>query len=38
MIATFVATVVGLVAVAIRQRINLFDRVIVAWLLVASRR
>ena len=32
MIATFVATVVGLVAVAIRQRINLFDRVIVAWL------
>ncbi|MBI1770935.1 MAG: hypothetical protein HYR68_00945 [Burkholderiales bacterium] len=32
MIATYVATVVGLVAVAIRQRINLFDRVIVAWL------
>ncbi|MES2041886.1 MAG: nucleoside recognition domain-containing protein [Pseudomonadota bacterium] len=32
MIATYVATVVGLVAVAIRQRINLFDRVIIAWL------
>lgn len=32
MIATYVATVVGLIAVAIRQRINLFDRVVVAWL------
>ncbi|MFZ6759614.1 nucleoside recognition domain-containing protein [Undibacterium sp. Ji50W] len=32
MIATYVATVVGLVAVAIRQRINLFDKVIIAWL------
>ncbi|MFZ6735997.1 nucleoside recognition domain-containing protein [Undibacterium sp. Ji42W] len=32
MIATYVATVVGLVAVAIRQRINLFDRVIMGWL------
>ena len=32
MIATYVATVVGLVAVAIRQRINLFDKVIFAWL------
>ncbi|MFZ6722738.1 nucleoside recognition domain-containing protein [Undibacterium sp. Ji49W] len=32
MIATYVATVVGLVAVAIRQRINLFDKVILAWL------
>ena len=32
MIATYVATLVGLLAVAIRQRINLFDRVIVGWL------
>ncbi len=32
MIATYVATVVGLIAVAIRQRINLFDRVIMGWL------
>lgn len=32
MIATYVATVVGLIAVAIRQRINLFDRVVIAWL------
>lgn len=32
MIATYVATLVGLVAVAIRQRINLFDRVVIAWL------
>ncbi|MBC3919424.1 hypothetical protein H8L32_18175 [Undibacterium sp. CY18W] len=32
MIATYVATVVGLVAVAIRQSINLFDKVILAWL------
>lgn len=32
LIATYVATMVGLVAVAIKQRINLFDRVIVAWL------
>ncbi len=32
MIATYVATVVGLVAVAIKQRINLFDRVIMGWL------
>jgi spore maturation protein SpmB len=31
-IATYVATVVGLIAVAIKQKINLFDRVIVAWL------
>lgn len=31
-IATYVATIVGLLAVAIRQRINLFDRVIIAWL------
>ena len=33
LIATFVATVVGLVALCIKQRINLFDRVIIAWLL-----
>jgi spore maturation protein SpmA len=32
MIATYVATVVGLLAVAVRQRINLFDRVIIGWL------
>ena len=32
MIATYVATFVGLVSVAIRQRINLFDRVVVGWL------
>ncbi|MFZ6657164.1 nucleoside recognition domain-containing protein [Undibacterium sp. TJN19] len=32
MIATYVATVVGLVAVAIRQKINLFDRVVMGWL------
>lgn len=31
-IATYVATVVGLIAVAIKQKINLFDRVIVNWL------
>ena len=33
LIATFVATVVGLVALCIKQRINLLDRVIIAWLL-----
>lgn len=32
MIATYVATVTGLLAVAIRQRIRLFDPVILAWL------
>ncbi|MBP1205893.1 spore maturation protein SpmA [Duganella sp. 1411] len=32
MIATYVATVTGLIAVAIRQRINLFDRVVLGWL------
>ncbi len=31
LIATYVATVVALVSVAIKQRINLWDRVIVAW-------
>jgi spore maturation protein SpmA len=32
MIATYVATVTGIVAVSIRQRINLMDRVILSWL------
>jgi spore maturation protein SpmA len=32
MIATYVATVVGLIAVAIKQRINLFDTVIISWI------
>ena len=32
LIATYVATVVGLVAVALRQRINLLDRVVLGWL------
>ena len=32
LIATYVATVVSMVAVAIRQRINMFDRVIIGWL------
>jgi spore maturation protein SpmA len=31
-IATYVATVVGLIAVAIKQKINLFDRVVITWL------
>ncbi len=32
MIATYVATMVGMVSVAIKQRINLFNRVVVGWL------
>lgn len=32
MIATYVATVVGLIAVSIRQRINLFNTVVISWL------
>jgi spore maturation protein SpmA/spore maturation protein SpmB len=32
-IGTYVATVVGMLAVAIKQKINLWDRVIIAWLL-----
>lgn len=32
MIATYVATVVGLIAVAIKQRINLFNTVVISWL------
>lgn len=31
-IATYVATVTGMIIVAIKQRINLFDRVVMAWL------
>ena len=32
MIATYVATIVGLIAVSIKQRINLFHPVVIAWL------
>lgn len=32
LIATYVATVVGMVAVAVKQRINLFDSVVLGWL------
>jgi spore maturation protein SpmA len=32
LIATYVATMVGMIAVAIKQRINLFNRVVVGWL------
>lgn len=31
-IATYVATLIGMLAVAIRQKINLFDQVIIAWI------
>ncbi|MVN91855.1 nucleoside recognition domain-containing protein [Mucilaginibacter aquatilis] len=31
-IATYVATIVGMLAVAIKQRINLIDKVVLAWL------
>lgn len=31
-IATYVATVIGMIAVAIKQKINLFDKVVIAWL------
>jgi len=31
-IATYVAALVGLIAVAIKQRINLFDKVVISWL------
>jgi spore maturation protein SpmA/spore maturation protein SpmB len=31
-IATFVATLAGIIAVAIKQKINLFDRVVIGWL------
>jgi spore maturation protein SpmB len=32
MIATYVATLAGIIAVALRQRINLFDRVLLGWI------
>ena len=32
MIATYAATLAGIIAVSIRQRINLFDRVVLLWL------
>lgn len=32
MIATYVATIVGLIGVAIKQRINLLNRIVVGWL------
>lgn len=32
LVATYCATMTGIVAVAIRQRINLFDRVVAGWL------
>ncbi|HEY1149529.1 MAG TPA: nucleoside recognition domain-containing protein [Pseudoduganella sp.] len=32
LIATYVATVAGIIAVSIRQRINLFDSVVLSWL------
>lgn len=32
MIATYVATVTGIIAVSIRQRINLFNTVVIGWL------
>ncbi|UGQ46489.1 nucleoside recognition domain-containing protein [Massilia endophytica] len=32
MIATYVATITGIIAVSIRQRINLFDRVLLGWM------
>jgi len=32
MVATYVATVAGIIAVSIRQRINLFDGVLLSWL------
>lgn len=33
LIATFFSTLIGLLAVAIRQKINLFDKVILGWLI-----
>ncbi|GGX74141.1 hypothetical protein GJV26_14280 [Massilia dura] len=32
LIATYVATVAGIIAVSIRQKINLFDRVLLTWI------
>ena len=31
MIATFLATLVGIIALCLKQRINIFDRVIISW-------
>ncbi len=36
LIATYVATVVGMIAVAIKQRINLFNPVVMSWLVGIS--
>lgn len=36
LLATYFSTLVGLIAVAIRQRINLFDRVVMAYLVGAT--
>jgi spore maturation protein SpmA len=35
-VATYVATVAGLIAVSIKQKINLFDKVVLSWLLGIS--
>jgi len=35
-VATYVSTIVGLIVVSIKQRINLFDRVVLSWLLGIS--
>jgi spore maturation protein A/spore maturation protein B len=32
LIATFIATIVGMVALCIKQRINIFDKVIISWI------
>lgn len=32
MIATFLATLVGIIALCLKQRINIFDRVIISWI------
>lgn len=32
LLATFIATLVGLIALCIKQRINLFDKVIISWI------
>lgn len=35
-VATYVATVAGLIVVSIKQKINLFDRIVLSWLLGIS--
>ena len=35
-VATYVATVAGLIVVSIKQKINLFDKVVISWLLGIS--